>query len=80
MEWVIRWMQEMTPVGIGYARRYGMPIPKSSPMQLYGQQEYKEGEEEEEEEEDAKEKGEESNHGYDFDNSFLLKQPSIGGI
>ncbi|KAK5811983.1 hypothetical protein PVK06_027377 [Gossypium arboreum] len=80
MEWVIRWMQEMTPMGIDYVHWYGMPILKSPPMQFYEQQEHKEGKEEEEEEGVVKEEGEESNHGYDFNNAFLPEKPSVGGI
>ncbi|KAH1032456.1 hypothetical protein J1N35_044630 [Gossypium stocksii] len=83
MEWVIWWRQEMSPMGINYALRYGMPIPnpppnKYPPMQFYGQAKYEEWKEEEEYE-DAKEEGEELAHDYDPDNAFLPKQASVGG-
>ncbi|KAH1056696.1 hypothetical protein J1N35_034761, partial [Gossypium stocksii] len=76
MEWVIWWMQEMPPVRIDYAWRYGIPAPdppsnKYPHMPFNGHIKYKEQEEEEE--------GKESAHDYDFNDGFFPEQPLVGG-
>lgn len=87
MEWMIRWMQKMSPVGIDYARRHILQVPnppsnKYAPMSFYAHIEYEEGEEEDKDEDvvDKKEEGEESTHDYDLDHAFLLEQPTVGGV
>ncbi|KAH1063799.1 hypothetical protein J1N35_028786 [Gossypium stocksii] len=68
MEWMIKWMQEMSPMGTDYARRHSLQKTK-----------YEEGEEENEDEDvsDEEEKRKELAHDYDLDDMFQSKQPIV---
>ncbi|PPD83276.1 hypothetical protein GOBAR_DD19792 [Gossypium barbadense] len=82
MEWVIRWMQAMTSLGIDYTQRFGIPVlelppNRYSPMQFSRQAKYEEREGEGEA--DVKE-GDEQYHAYVFNDAFISDQPSVEGV